>query len=759
MYKLITYTLICLIFISSSGDILTAQNTTADDGSLVLSLQKDSLALISTGLNDSSLVEEVVYGTKAIHDFNSQLLDKGEYQELQIKALNEQSGKDETINGWYYFTFKDGEKDSLKFSNGLAVKKISDEDGNLPKALYVKYQKDAITGTGHLYRFYEANGSTKSLEIPLWFSIIPPIIAILLALIFREVLVPLFLGIWSGAFILNGFSFKGLWSGLLQSIDKYLMGALMDEGHLSVIVFSLLIGGMVAIISRNGGMAGVVNSLGILAKSSKSSQFVTWLLGIGIFFDDYANTLIVGNTARSLTDRYRVSREKLAYIVDSTAAPVAAIALITTWIGAELGYIDDARKVIGMEEGSYSIFLKSLFYSFYPILTLLFILFLIITGRDFGPMLKAERRARQTGRVFKTQKEEYTEEGELDDFAPVKGKTYYAFNALVPILTLIIATLLALVYTGMSSFDNFYTDVWYNNQLSFTEKLSDLIGEADSYKALLWSSILGLVVSVILTLGTGMMNLRETMDSMTLGIKTMMGAMIILVLAWSLAKVTQDLHTGDYLSTLLQGNIQPTLLPVFTFILAGVIAFSTGSSWSTMAILYPIILPTAWAVSQGADLPQETVLAIFYNVTASVLAGSVFGDHCSPISDTTILSSLASNCNHIDHIYTQLPYAITVGIISIGLGWFSIVYNLPWFLNFLIGATILFLIVLILGRKTDNIILAPQNNNLSPTPSGQDIEDPYRTIPMNTSNTNDDRNKDDWIAKEVERDLKSKKRE
>ena len=236
--------------------------------------------------------------------------------------------------------------------------------------------------------------------------------------------------------------------------------------------------------------------------------------------------------------------------------------------------------------------------------------------------------------------------------------------------------------------------------------MRDIIGNGNSYVALLWSSLAGIMVAILLTLIGRIMSIRATMDSLVSGMKTMMPAMIILILAWTLATITKDLHTADYLSNILQGNLDPKLLPMITFGLAGITAFSTGSSWSTMAILYPILLPTTWALCQEAGLPMDITMPIFYSVTSCVLAGSVFGDHCSPISDTTILSSLSSNCNHIDHVRTQLPYALTVGLVSVSMTGVSIWYQLPSWMCFAIGLTILMLFALLFGRRVPDFDIA-----------------------------------------------------
>jgi len=523
-------------------------------------------------------------------------------------------------------------------------------------------------------------------RIPLWLSLLPPLLAIILALVFKEVIVSLFIGVWTGALIAGGFNWYSplAWiDSLFKSISKYIVEALTDGGHISVIVFSMLIGGIVAIISKNGGMAGVVNKLSRYAKSAQSSQFVTWLLGIAIFFDDYANTLVVGNTMRSVTDKFKISREKLAYIVDSTAAPVSAIAFITTWIGAELGYIGDglSQLDLGNEVTPYAVFLSSLKYSFYPILTLIFILILIYTQKDYGPMLKAETRARTTGQVSPA-KNESEDEPDMEDLSPVKGAPEVWWHAALPIIVVIAMTILGLLITGFQSIysslaeQNVFADSWSqawaqisvlspdSGNGSFT-KLGYLIGVSDSYQALLWSSLCGVIVAIIITVSNRIMNLFDTMHWMTTGFKTMLPAIIILTLAWALAICTDEIHTADYLSSTLKDSINPYFFTAIIFIMAGLIAFSTGSSWSTMAILYPIAIPTAYAICQASGLDQALSYEILLSVIATVLGASVLGDHCSPISDTSILSSLASDCNHIDHVRTQLPYAMTVGIVSI----------------------------------------------------------------------------------------------
>ncbi len=557
-----------------------------------------------------------------------------------------------------------GEEKEVVFTSGIGDYKMQ-ADG----LYFIKQGKQQA-----LYHYNSTIRNSK--HLPLWLSLIPPLLAILLALLFKEVLVSLFVGIWAGVFIAFGCQFTSIttyFKSLMTAMDTYVIGALADADHLSVIVFSMLIGAMVALISKNGGMHGIVKSLGRFANNRKSTQKTTWLLGILIFFDDYANTLIVGNTMRSVTDSYRISREKLAYIVDSTAAPVAAIAFITTWIGAELGYIGDSMALLGLEQTQtpYALFISSLKYSFYPILTLAFIYFIISQGKDYGPMYKAEQRAILTGQVSPAQTAS-EDEPNMEDLSPVDGAKHIWWYAAIPIFTVIGVTILGLLITGFDSAAAEYNtsgawgETWRTMEASsFFTKLGTLIGLSNSYAALIWSSFSGLLVALIITLGTGSMKLIDAIHWLTTGFKTMLPAILVLILAWSLASVTDVLHTSDYLSNLFSDKINPYFLPAIIFILAAFIAFSTGSSWSTMAILYPIAIPTAYAVCLSSGLDPAISHEILLCTIATVLAASVLGDHCSPISDTTILSSLASDCNHIDHVRTQLPYALTVGFVSI----------------------------------------------------------------------------------------------
>ena len=519
--------------------------------------------------------------------------------------------------------------------------------------------------------------------IPGWFSIVPPLLAIVVALMFRRVIPALFLGIWVGAWGIVELSLFGLGKGLFDGFQIYVRDALADADHASIILFTLMIGGMVGIISKNGGTQGIVNRIVTWANTAKRGQLVTWFLGLIVFFDDYANTLVVGKTMRPVTDKLRISREKLAYIVDSTAAPVASLALVTTWIGYEVGLIGDAADKIGViSESAYSIFLNSLAYSFYPIFAIFFVFMIAFTRRDFGPMYKAELRARTTGALYGPNAETQNEE-EHDEITPIPGKPQRSINAIIPVAVLVFGVIAGLFVTG--SGDN----------------VRDIIGSADSYKALLWASLAGVLVAALLSVSQRILTLAQTIESWYSGLKSMLFAMIILILAWSLSAVTEVLHTADYLVSILGESIEPGFIPALIFILAAATGFSTGSSWGAMGILMPLVIPLTWAVMEANGIADPDHYYILYSTVSCVLAGSVWGDHCSPISDTTILSSMASNCDHIDHVRTQLPYALLVGGVAIGIGTIPTGFGFPWWLSLLIGGSLLFLALRTFGKIAD----------------------------------------------------------
>ena len=527
-----------------------------------------------------------------------------------------------------------------------------------------------------------AEATTRA--IPGWVSILPPLLAILIALISRNVILALFLGLWFGAMAVIGFSIAGAFTGMFDAFQVYLRTAMFGDGRMSIILFSFMIGGMVGIISKNGGMRGVVNAIVPLASSPKKGQTATGLLGLIVFFDDYANVLVVGNTMRPVTDRLRISREKLAYLIDSTAAPVSCVALVTTWIGYEVGLIAGAVDLVdGYNEAAYAVFLNSIAYNFYPILAIVFVFIVALTGRDFGPMYKAEERARTTGQVLSPDARVDESANASRDLVPADDQPQRAINAALPVLVLVGGVLTGLYATGSG------------------DTLSDIVGSADSYKALMWASLSGVVVAAVLSISQGILTLADTVDAWYAGLKTMLFGMIILCMAWALSDVTNVLNTAGYLVGALGDRLNPRLVPAIVFVLSAATAFATGSSWGTMGVLMPLVLPLIWAVLQANGMANPENFPIIYSTVACVLAGSVWGDHCSPISDTTILSSMASGSDHIAHVRTQLPYALLVGGVGLLIGTLPTGFGFPWWLSLVSGAAVLWAVHRYVGKSVD----------------------------------------------------------
>lgn len=539
----------------------------------------------------------------------------------------------------------------------------------------------------------EVNGIRAAAEtrvIPGWLSLLPPLFAITLAFIARQVLLSLFCGVWLGCLFL--FNYSPL-LGFTKTIDTYLVNALAESSHASILIFSMTLGGMVGVISKAGGTQGIVQKLSKLARSQRGGQLATWAMGVLIFFDDYANTLIVGNTMRPFTDRLRVSREKLSYIVDSTSAPVASIALISTWIGFQVGLIDQAFDALKIDHNAYNIFLQSIPFSTYSILAVLFVLVIAFSQRDFGPMYKAEMRALKEGKVLRDGAQPLTDSAALDMIADERTPLRW-YNALIPILAVILVTLGGLYISGKSSL----------GEAASAAKLGDIFGAANSFSVLMWAAFTGLTVAIVLTLSQKILTLNDTINAAINGYKSMLLAAMILVLAWAIGDICKDLHTADYVIELSKGILSPHLIPFVTFIVAAFISFSTGTSWATMAILTPIVIPIAYQLPIDAGLNGTLSHEILIGTVGAVLSGSVMGDHCSPISDTTILSSMSSAADHLDHVRTQIPYAVLVGVVSCLAGYLPNGWGVNTYLSLFAGMVFLTVAAFVLGKPSDRIV-------------------------------------------------------
>ncbi len=545
----------------------------------------------------------------------------------------------------------------------------------------------------------KVEGTAQSISVrvlPGILSILPPLFAILLALITRQVIIALFFGIWLGVSFVYDFN---ILLGFLHTLDEYLVQALADKDRVSIVLFTLVLGGMVGVITRSGGTQGIVEKLAQYARNARMGQVATWAMGVLIFFDDYANTLIVGNTMRPLADKLRISREKLSYLVDSTAAPVANIAIISTWIGYEISLIAQSFQAMGMEGNAYITFIRTIPYNYYPIYTLIFGLMVALLGRDFGPMYHAERRARQTGKVLGDKAVPLMDLSSVDVIASDDTPKRW-YNALIPILVVIAVVSVGLWYTGWQSLREAGISL---QGKSVIRQISLVVGNADSFAVLMWASFVGSIVAILLALGQRLLSLTQAMDAWVLGVRSMILAAIILTGAWTIGTICTDLYTADYVISLTKQFLSPHWLPIITFISAGAISFATGTSWGTLAILMPIAIPLAHKYPlTHPDIDAAHAMGLLLSTTAAVLAGSTFGDHCSPISDTTIMSSMASGADHIDHVRTQLPYATTAAAIAIIFGYIPIsFFGISTWVVLPLGIIATLLVVRFVGRPVD----------------------------------------------------------
>ncbi len=569
----------------------------------------------------------------------------------------------------------------------------------------------------------------------------PAFVAIFLAILMRSVVPALAIGILVGAFMMipclppaERLSDWSVIAGVRLAVERYMLGSLLvtdAKGHLMVVLFTLIIGGMVGCISANGGTRALVNGVSRYASSSRRGQLTGWFAGLIVFFDDYANSMIVGPTLRPMYDKLKISRAKLAYIVDSTAAPVASIALIGTWIGAELGFIDDGLKKMseaGMPaflEGadSMTVFTASIPYRFYPLLALWMVFVVAITCRDFGPMRRSESAA------LGGDDDDGHGSGTGHDYE--EAKVTSGWLAAIPIMVLVLVTLVILYTTGAAEIEPLKGTRWEQVQgLLSLEHLRAALSEADSYQSILYGAISSFAVAVFLTFGLRACSIRHAMDGALDGMSRMFPAVVVLVLAWSLSSVSKDLQMGEVAANYLEHWRFPAVwLPLAVFGMAAVMSFAMGSSWATMGILTPAVVQIA--ANMGGEMQHADALNMFYASVGSVLAGAVFGDHCSPISDTTVLSSVASSCSVEEHVWTQLPYAMVVAIVGMGAGnYYCMHYGKPAWMGLAIGAGALLFIVLLIGRRPVAPVMIPGAPRVAP----ERVETRLRgDIPLSTS--------------------------
>lgn len=540
-------------------------------------------------------------------------------------------------------------------------------------------------------------------RISRWLSLLPPVIAVILAIWFRNIILALLVSIWVGAVIL---AHGNLFLGFVHTLDTFVIHEIVEPGsssysHMMIILFTMFLGAMVGVMSAGGGTAALVNRLSRYATKREHSQLMTWFLGLIVFFDDYANSLLVGTSMRPFTDRMKVSREKLAFLVDSTAAPVSGIAIISTWVGVEIGYIADTYSSLGISEDYYTTFLYSLPYRFYPLHLLAFVWLVAYLGNDYGPMLKAETRAIafnqlvRPGRFNIVEAELGAENGDL-------ARRQLLRNALIPLSVLLGLAMIGLWWTGTIEIDRLNLERLQQGKPLLEKSMSKILEHASPNRVLLISSFLASISAVASCSFSKSLSLNECVEAWSAGAKSMFLAILILVLAWSVATVCDENHlnTAGVLVELLSGSLSPNWMPTITFLLAAAVSFATGSSWSTMGLLMPLSISLTYSLLvplNEADPNHHLMLGTI----GGVLAGAIFGDHCSPISDTTVLSSAASGSDHLDHVLTQMPYALTVGTVSILFGYIPVGFGIQPYILLPVGLVVLFLILQFYGKSAE----------------------------------------------------------
>jgi Na+/H+ antiporter NhaC len=470
-----------------------------------------------------------------------------------------------------------------------------------------------------------------------FWSIIPPLVAITLALITKEVIFSLIIGIMSGALIYSvifGLGAVGIFSVTIET-----MGEQFDP---IMVIFLALLGGLVALVTKAGGS----NAYGAWAsrkiKSKQSAGLLTSFLGLLIFIDDYFNCLTVGTVMRPVTDRYKVSREKLSYLIDATAAPVCIIAPISSWAASVISYYPTETGISGMQA-----FIGSIPMNLYALLTIFMVIWISARKKsDFGPMVIAERRAEETGDLGALEESSSEGNDELKKLAISEKGTVY--DLVVPVAFLVVFAVLAMLWSG---------GYWDGEGKS----LFDAFGDTDAGFALALGGFGALIIAFFQYVPRKLISFKDFFTSLGMGFKSMVPAIIILTLAWTISGICRyKLNTGDYVASVVEASSMPIMLiPLIMFIVSAFLSFSTGTSWGTFGILIPIGITICDSIA-----PQLSIVTL-----SAILAGSIFGDHCSPISDTTILSSTGARCRHIDHVTTQLPYAITVAAVCL-IGYF-----------------------------------------------------------------------------------------
>lgn len=483
-------------------------------------------------------------------------------------------------------------------------------------------------------------------------SLFPALLAIFLTLVTRQALLSLFAGVWIGSTVLVGWNPI---AGAARSLE-FVVSNVTATFNVKLLLFTFLIGAMLGMIFLSGGLRSVADGIVSRVRTPRQAKLGTSALGMLIFFDSYASTMISGSVMRPVTDRFDVSREKLAYILDSTTAPMASIAVVSTWLGFEVGLIKQQFDALGITREPFVVFIQSIPFRFYSLFALGLVFVIVLSDWDFGPMKEADRRAREDGKLLRDDANPLMETQASDIETPEHVDPRWWYFA-APILTLVFVTVFGLWFSGGGPNivqSNLQTaDGVLATLGAVGSSLTTAMSEANTANAILWASFAGATTILAILVGHARIALDEVSDAIFEGFKMVMFPVAILSLAWSIGAVSQALGVGPYVVSVTRGIITPSLLPAVVFLTAALISFSIGTSWGTMSIMFPVAVPLAHSI--GAPI----VVGI-----AAILTGSLFGDHCSPISDTTVMSSMFAASDHVDHVNTQIPYAMLAAIIA-----------------------------------------------------------------------------------------------
>ncbi|RQD68019.1 Na+/H+ antiporter NhaC family protein [Campylobacter hepaticus] len=563
--------------------------------------------------------------------------------------------------------------------------------------------------------FAFANSSQALVNANLFgaFTIIPPLVAITLAFITKDVILSLFAGVLSGTFLLSlsanifqaqYLAFSNFYHTAIESFSKiisYVLNSTSDPVNAGIILQILCIGGLVALITKMGGAKALALKFAKRSKSALSAQINTWFLGLLIFFDDYANLLIVGPIMRPLADKFKISREKFAFIIDSTAAPVAGIAVISTWIGLEVSLIKTAYEHIGINNiSAFGIFVETLPYRFYNIFMLFFVIMTAIMGREFGSMYQAQIRAKTTGQIAPLSKSSTLNTAELEDqfLAPKENIKIRSLDAIIPIFTLIILAILGFYFNGISTLEGEELLQANKNPLSF-ETFRIAFGNADSSVVLFQAALFAAIVAIFIGVRRKIFNLKEAVETWIYGWKTMIFTIVLLLFAWSLSSIVKDLGTSLFITSLLADKLPQFILPATIFAFASAISFAIGTSYGTMGILMPLAVPLAHEIAKINGMDANTMHHYMVINISCVLTGAIFGNHCSPISDNVILSSMSAKCDHMEHVRTQIPYALFICIISLITGYIPVSLGLNVWLVLPLNFILIAILLRYIGKK------------------------------------------------------------